>query len=154
MPSSRKKPWPGDWGVTIRDILGRKFPDLAPIAIALRGTEPVPEEVRVFFAQLIERKRIKYPGKGRRAPDLFTQETDADFLLKTYEFELELAQGGWRPKGISARDHHLAGTPAEVAIVRTAKAVAEKGIVGQKGKPLKADAMRKRLKEARKILGR
>lgn len=156
---TRKPSWKGwrafnDWTAVEIDISRGKFPDLPTIAKALRGSTTVPPIVRVFFAQLIERKRVKYPGKGRRAPDVFTQEMNARFLVETYEDERERAEGGWTPKGTSRLDHFLPGTPAEVAVIRTAIAAAEKGIVGHKGKPLKADAMRKRLTEARAFLRR
>jgi len=53
---------PGAWG-PIQDQLRRgEDPEISEIAQALRGEQPVPKEVRLYIADLLEKKRKRKRG--------------------------------------------------------------------------------------------
>jgi hypothetical protein len=136
----------------IKKIGAVKLQRLLIIARDLRGEGPVKEDDRTFLAECIAKGLFKYPKKGRPKSDILTEEVEAGFLLATYEHEKELAEGGWIPAGVDRIDYYLPGGASDVAVIRTAIAAAEKGMVDKYGEPLDFEAMKKRLKAARILL--
>src|SRR5580693_2091448 len=87
-----------------------EFPSRADLAFGFRTAGPVPEEVKLFMAELCEGK-ITAP-KGRPPKDWFTRLVAHNAAKAIYIDELEIAQG---LKSLGGGSDYQAGTPSEIA---------------------------------------
>lgn len=53
---------PGAWGPILNQLRHDKDPEISEIAQALRGEQPVPGEVRLYIADLLEKKKERKRG--------------------------------------------------------------------------------------------
>jgi hypothetical protein len=122
-----------------REISDGKSPDLRTIAKDLREKEEVSKVVRILFAELIDEKRIMYPGRGTpRAKNIIEQHVIADIVRATFEDERDEIRKIPKAQRLES--------PTEVACPRTAKTLAKKGMVGKTGKPLSDRTIKRRAK--------
>lgn len=130
-------PWYG-WAATLREIREGEPPHMATIAEALRGTEPVPDEVRAFLSDFII-GAYRLPRGRPRNKNVIEQEIDERFLRYAFEFEYECVKYGWQEVGIAQLDQPTVGTPYEIALERTVKVAAKHGM------HLSVDQLKKRV---------
>lgn len=121
-----RAPWYG-WAATLTELRTEVWPHIPTLAEGLRADEPVPEEVRMFLADVIEGKRTR-PRRRPKAQNVIEREIEDNLVRAVFEFEYENAKGEWTPTGVSPLDHFIAGSPYEVALTRTKAALSEHGI--------------------------
>lgn len=104
-----------DWVVVMRSLENGEEPPHENLANDLRGTEPMPPQVRVWLAGQIEGGYLCYQSKGRRPEqNVVEREILARALLSEHAFNLDEAQA----KKQSGDD--LGDTPWTIALERTA----------------------------------
>ena len=118
----------------VRDLKAGKFPNLDTLAMGLHGPDPIPQEVRVFFLNLVEKDLIKRTGRGRPGQASLIRELEDQFFLEHYEAELQ------RIRETPKRQRVENGTPHEIALERV------KEFSARHDMHLSTDAIKKRIR--------
>lgn len=103
-----------DWNAARGNGRKARFPHLPTISTVLRSGKDVPEEVRLFLADIIDSGWVKHPGKGRpTTKSKLEEDIDDGFARLIFEKELHSI------KALDKKDRieeFGVGTPYELAL--------------------------------------